>query len=381
MTLHTPVCDLLGIRYPILLAGMGGLGGRLTPPELVAQVSEAGGLGVTGLTDVAPDDIAKRIARIRELTDKPFGVDLLLPASMDEAEPQSLAAMWDRIAAEHPRHVAVVREFMAEFALPPAPPAMDWFMSPRVIREQVQAVLEANVPLFAAGLGDPAWVVEPAHRRGIKVLGLAGAARQAHRQQAAGVDLIVAQGAESGGHTGSIGTTVLVPEVVDAVSPTPVLAAGGIVDGRGLAAMLALGAQGVWLGTAFLMSEESQLYPEHKQQIRAARSHEFVVTRAYTGKPARDVRNPLIERWERCGLPALPMPLQWVLLREVRAAALAAGRYDLLNNPAGQGGGRLDRVRPARSIFEAIVAEAEATLARLAQMHDGGEPRKQEDAR
>jgi len=257
--LRTPICDLLGIRYPILLAGMGGLGGGLTPPELVAAVSESGGLGVTGLTDVAPDDIRKRIARIRELTDQPFGVDLLLPASMDEAEPESLEAMWTRILLEHPRHVALTRELLGEFNLPAAPPAADWFMSPKVIREQVQAVLEEKVPLFAAGLGDPAWVVPLARARGVKVLGLAGAARQAERQREAGVDVIVAQGAESGGHTGSIGTTVLVPEVVDRVSPLPVLAAGGIVDGRGVAAMLALGAQGVWLGTAFLLSEECRL--------------------------------------------------------------------------------------------------------------------------
>jgi len=119
--LRTPICDLLGIRYPILLAGMGGLGGGLTPPELVAAVSESGGLGVTGLTDVAPDDIRKRIARIRELTDQPFGVDLLLPASMDEAEPESLEAMWTRILLEHPRHVALTRELLGEFNLPAAP--------------------------------------------------------------------------------------------------------------------------------------------------------------------------------------------------------------------------------------------------------------------
>ena len=170
------------------------------------------------------------------------------------------------------------------------------------------------------------------------------------------MDLIVAQGAEAGGHTGTVGTMVLVPEVVDAVAPTPVLAAGGIVDGRGVAAALALGAQGVWVGTAFLLSEESGLYPEHKRQIAGARSEDFVVTRAYTGKTARDVRNPLIDRWERSGLRALPMPLQWVMWRELRAAALAAGRYELLQprgpgrrapppRPAGQGDSRGPRAR------------------------------------
>ncbi|MBL8383275.1 MAG: nitronate monooxygenase [Burkholderiales bacterium] len=367
-SLHTPLCDLLGIRYPIVLAGMGGLHGRLTPPELVAAVSNAGGLGVTGLTDVEPEEIRRRIRAIRALTDKPFGVDLLLPATMDEAEPESIEAMWERICREHPAHVRFLRELMREYDLPAADPANDWFMSPRVLAEQAQAVLEEKVPVFAVGLGNPDLVLERAHAQGTLVLGLAGTARQAARQARAGVDVIVAQGAESGGHTGRVGTSVLVPEVVDAVGTTPVLAAGGIVDGRGIAAMLALGAQGVWIGTAFLMSEESRLYTEHKREIAATASENFVVTRAYTGKPARDVKNAFIERWERSGLPHLPMPLQWVLLREFRAAALAAGRYDLLNNPAGQGGGRLAAVRPAQAIFADLVAETSATLDRLARL-------------
>lgn len=363
--LRTSICDVLGIRYPILLAGMGGMWGQVVPPELVAAVSNAGGLGVTGLTDVEPDEIRNRIRQIRALTDRPFGIDLLLPASMDEDEPESLEAMWARICREFPRHVEFMRTVAAEFGLPAASPARNWFLSPRIIREQVQAVIEEKVPLFAAGLGDPAWVVPIAHAAGIKVLGLSGSARNALRQRAAGVDLIVAQGSEAGGHTGTVGTMVVVPEVVDAVAPTPVLAAGGIVDGRGIAAALALGAQGVWIGTAFLASAESGIYPEHKDQIVASRSHEFIVTRAYTGKTARDVKNPFIERWERSGLPALPMPLQWVLLREFRARALAGKRYDLVNNPAGQGGGRIGAVRPAGEIFVRLVAETAAALERI----------------
>jgi len=220
--------------------------------------------------------------------------------------------------------------------------------------------------VFAVGLGNPGLILERAHAQGTIVIGLAGTVKQAARQAAQGVDIIVAQGAESGGHTGRVGTAVLVPEVVDAVGNTPVLAAGGIVDGRGIAAMLALGAQGVWMGTTFLMSEESRLYTEHKGEIAATASEHFVVTRAYTGKPARDVRNVFIERWEKSGLPALQMPLQWVLLREFRAAALAAGRYDLINNPSGQGGGRINTVRPAHEIFEGLIAEAGATFDRLA---------------
>jgi NAD(P)H-dependent flavin oxidoreductase YrpB (nitropropane dioxygenase family) len=364
--LYTPICDLCGIRYPIFLAGMGGLWGQVVPPALVAAVSNAGGLGVTGLTDVEPEEIRRRIRAIRELTDKPFGIDLLLPASMDEAEPESIDELWARIQREHPEHVAFVRKTMAEFGLAPAPPARNWFLSPRVIRAQVQAVLEEKVPLFAAALGDPGWVVPRAHAIGTKVLGLAGSARNASRQKKAGVDLVVAQGGEAGGHTGTVTTMVLVPEVVDAVAPTPVLAAGGIVDGRSIAAALALGAQGVWIGTAFLLSEESGIDPVHKRDIAAAASEDFIVTRAYTGKTARDVRNAFIDRWETSGLKALPMPLQWVLLREFRAAAQAANRLDLINNPAGQGGGRLKEIRPARAIFERLVRETEEAVERLA---------------
>jgi NAD(P)H-dependent flavin oxidoreductase YrpB (nitropropane dioxygenase family) len=172
------------------------------------------------------------------------------------------------------------------------------------------------------------------------------------------VDLIVAQGYEAGGHTGRIGSFVLIPEVVDAVSPTPVVAAGGIVDGSGVAAALALGAQGVWIGTAFLLSEESRIWETHKRAIIDARTEDFVVTRAYTGKTARDVKNVVIERWERSGLAPLPMPLQGILFRDFLAAAERAHRYDLINNPAGQGGGRLSAIRPAREILETIVREA-----------------------
>lgn len=367
MELHTPLCDRLGIRYPILLAGMGGRRGEVVPPELVAAVSNAGGLGVSGLTDLGPEEIRAFVRRVRQLTDRPFGIDLLLPANLADPAADDADAVWARLEREYPAHVAFVRQLHAEFGLPPVRATERHVLSPRTVREQVRVVLEERVPLFAAALGDPAWVVPEAHAVGTVVLGLAGSVRHARRQQAAGVDLIVAQGAEAGGHTGPVGTLVLVPEVVDAVAPTPVLAAGGIVDGRGVAAALALGAQGVWVGTAFLLAEESRIPAAHKAAIARARSEDFVVTRAYTGKTARDVRNAVIERWAASGLEPLPMPLQWVLLRDFRAAAEQAGRWDLLNNPAGQGGGRLDRVRPAREILEAMVREAVEVLEGLPQ--------------
>lgn len=355
--LHTPLCDLLGIRYPILLAGMGGRRGVVVPAELVAAVSNAGGLGVTGLTDLPPEEIRRTIRRMRELTDKPFGIDLLLPASLEDLDAGSLDEARRRLQREYPRHAEFVRKLAEEFDLPQVCSVDQFIMSPRTIREQVEAVLEERVPLFAVALGDPGWVVPRARAVGTKVLGLVGSVRHALRHREAGVDLIVAQGYEAGGHVGSVGSLVLIPEVVDAVSPTPVVAAGGIVDGRGVAAALALGAQAAWIGTAFLLSEECGIFDAHKQAIIEAHTEDFVVTRVYTGKTARDVRNVIIERWERSGLPPLPMPLQGILFRDFLAAAEQARRYDLINNPAGQGGGRLSAVRPAREILEGIVRE------------------------
>lgn len=355
--LHTPLCDLLGIRYPILLAGMGGRRGVVVPAELVAAVSNAGGLGVTGLTDLPPEEIRRTIRRIRELTDKPFGIDLLLPASLEDLDAGSLDEARRRLEREYPRHAEFVRKLAEEFDLPQVRSVDQFIMSPRTIREQVEAALEERVPLFAVALGDPGWVVARARAVGTKVLGLVGSVRHALRHREARVDLIVAQGYEAGGHVGSVGSLVLIPEVVDAVSPTPVVAAGGIVDGRGVAAALALGAQGAWIGTAFLLSEECGIFDAHKQAIIEAHTEDFVVTRVYTGKTARDVRNVIIERWEHSGLPPLPMPLQGILFRDFLAAAEQARRYDLINNPAGQGGGRLSAVRPAREILEGIVRE------------------------
>jgi NAD(P)H-dependent flavin oxidoreductase YrpB (nitropropane dioxygenase family) len=183
---------------------------------------------------------------------------------------------------------------------------------------------------------------------------------------AAGVDFIVAQGGEAGGHTGRVATMPLIPQVVDAVSPAPVIAAGGIADGRGIVAALALGAVGVWVGTAFLVAEECEIYPAHQQQILGGSSEDFVVTRAYTGKTARDFHNDVITAWENSGLDALPMPLQGVLIEDLVDAAAAAGRHDLVNNPAGQAGGLVNQRRPARDILRSMVEQAEETAARLA---------------
>jgi len=363
--LRTQLCSDFGIRYPILLAGMG-VKGRATPPALVAAVCEAGGMGFLGCSWLDADEVRRRIRAVRELTDRPFGVNLLLPASMADAAPDR-AEMRARLARDHPKHVAFVRSMMEDFGLAPHV-AEGGVMSPDFIRRQVDVLLDERVSVFAAGLGDPAWVVPLAHQAGLRVIGLAGSVRNAARQIRAGVDYIVAQGYEAGGHVGKIASLALIPQVVDAVRPVPVIAAGGIADGRGLVAVLALGAVGAWIGSAFLLAEESAIYREHQEEIIRGAAEDFVVTRAYTGKTARDYRNAAIDRWENSGLSPLPMPLQGVLMDDFVAAAEMAGRPELINNPAGQAVGLLTRRRPAREIIDTIVREAEEVLGRLASL-------------
>ena len=361
--LHTSICDLLGVEYPIMLAGMGGRG-TATPPPLVAAVSNAGGFGVMGGSGLSPERIRSNIREIRSLTSKPFGVDLLLPASLAEAD-ETRSEVRQRLRRDYPKHVEFVRSLVKEFDLPDVSVDNEFVLTPKQIEEQVHVVLEEKVPVFAAALGDPSWVVPLAREQGIIVMGLVGSVRHAIRQVDAGVDVVVAQGHEAGGHTGRIANFPLIPQVVDAIAPVPVVAAGGIADGRGVAAALALGAVGAWVGTAFLAAEESEIPAAHQEQILIGRSEDFVVTRSYTGKTARDYKNVVIDAWGRSGLDPLPMPLQEVLVEDFVKAAEQAGRYDLTNNPAGQIGGMLKERKPAAQIMDELVRGAVDVLESL----------------
>lgn len=360
--LSTPLCSIFDIKYPILLAGMGGRG-HATPPHLVAAVSEAGGMGFIGGSGLSAETIRERIHEVRALTDKPFGVNCLLPATMDQ-DVSNEAELRDRLQRDYPDHVAFVEELIDAYGLERVPPRMR-LLSPQAIREQLDVVIEERPAAFASGLGDASSVIPRAKEAGITVLGLVGSVRHVPRQVDAGVDLIVAQGHEAGGHTGKIANFALIPQVVAAADPVPVVAAGGIGDGRGVAAALALGACGVWVGTAFLLAAESEWNDTHREEIRRGTSEDFVITRAYTGKTARDYRNEIIARWEERGLEALPMPLQGALIEPFVAAAEAAGRYDLVNNPSGQIAGMLDQIRPAKEIVDDLVSGAIEAIARL----------------
>ena len=362
--LRTRICDLLGIEYPILLAGMGptvgGQGSAATAP-LVAAVSNAGGLGVLGGAGFSPDALREEIRRIRRMTNKPFGVDLLLPANAYSARAAAGTADWrDLVPEETWRALERIRERFEIPAVEAERPARSG--RPWSVQDQIEVIFEEQAPVFASGLGNPAPYVARAHAAGIRVIALVGNVKNARRVAEGGADVVVAQGTEAGGHTGRIGTLALVPQVVDAVAPVPVVAAGGIGDGRGLAAALALGAFGVWCGTAFLATREANIYDWQKRRILEASEEDTRVTRLYSGKTMRNVTNPLIEAWEASGATALPMGLQGLLISDLIAGIRQSGQDELLMNAAGQVAGLITELRTAAQVVEAIVDGAARVL-------------------
>ncbi|MFC1918073.1 NAD(P)H-dependent flavin oxidoreductase [Chloroflexota bacterium] len=366
--LRTRLCEMLGIEYPILLAGMGVLG-MATPPRLVAAVSNAGGMGFAACSQNSPEWVRRTVREIKQLTEKPFGVNVMFPSTGAEnlGTPEEI---YQKLQKEYPEHVAFVRNLMQELGLP-LYDFKDWdaefrgTYSRENAWQQLEIVLEEKVPVISCGLGLPPEVAQVAHENGMKVLATAGSARNAVRHAEAGADIIVAQGHEAGGHTGRISTIPLVLSAIEAIKPVPVVAAGGIVNGRALAAALALGAIGVWCGTAFLLSEECNIYPEHKEKIIRGRAEEWTVSRCYTGKTARHYRNKVIETWEKSGLPVLPMAYETVLFNMLQSSAARHHKPEYIYNAASQSINLLKEIRPARQIIAEMVNEALDTLKKL----------------
>ncbi len=311
--LRTKLCDMLDIKYPIILAGMGGMGGPTSGPELVAAVSNAGGLGVLGCAFLSPRKIDEMIRKTKQLTDKPFGVDTIIPPEVPltgttadfKAE---LPSLTPSTATDEPD---VIEKLRRELGVPVpsggrgylADMAEDAIWSQEDFKRQVEVIMEHRVPVWAAALGDPAPYEKECHAKGIKIIGVVASVRGARRLVKSGADIIAASGAESGGHNSRIGTMVLIPQVVDAVSPVPVVAGGGIGDGRGLVAALALGAVGVWCGSAFLGTPEAIYEDYHKQKILESTEDDTVVSKVITGKQARYLKNRLIDAWHKAGVP------------------------------------------------------------------------------
>jgi NAD(P)H-dependent flavin oxidoreductase YrpB (nitropropane dioxygenase family) len=372
-TLRTAFCDRLGIEYPVVLAGMGpvaGTGAPVATAELAAAVSNAGGLGVMGGVAYSPEVLRAQIRKIRSLTPKPFGVDLLLAPNFLAPRRSGAGGAPPRAERLPKAHVEAIERIAASLGikLEPAPPevgdAADWVKPGKSwAGSQIEVLLEEEVPVFASGLGTPKPFADALHANGTTILSLVGTVKAARHVAADGADYVVAQGTEAGGHTGKIGTLALLPQVIEAVAPTPVLAAGGIAGGRALAGVLALGAEAAWCGTAFLVADEANQPALQKQRILAAAAEDTVVTRLYSGKTMRNITNPLIEAWEREGLQALPMGAQGALIRDLQYSIERAGRHELLMNAAGQTAGMLTRQRPAAEILLEIVAEAAEILA------------------
>ncbi|MGQ9857216.1 MAG: NAD(P)H-dependent flavin oxidoreductase [Thermodesulfobacteriota bacterium] len=370
--LRTKLCDMLGIEYPILSAGMGPtlIGERTgAPVELVVAVSEAGGLGVLGGSGFTVDELRDAIREIRKLTDKPFGVDLLLPKNLDLGgglgqrgpEQVPLSVVLKSIPKPHQEWIAKVRE---ELGLPKTEIMVRMNTTTMRPQEAVQVCLDEKVPLFCAGLGNPGFMVKEAHARGMKVLGITGNAKNARRMAQSGVDLLVAQGHEGGGHTGRIGTMALLPQAIDAAYPVPVLAAGGIGDGRGVAAALAMGCVGVWVGTRFLATEEGGALPVNKQRILDSTDEDTRVSRAYTGKTLRASYNKFHDLWDQSGLEPLPFPTQVLISSALLAAFIEANKTEYVGGLAGQISGLIKEIKHARVVLEEMVEEAVEILTR-----------------
>ena len=320
MAIRTSICDMLGIQYPILLAGMGGV----SYAELCAAVSNAGGFGTLGMAGRSASEIKDEIRKTRDLTDKPFGVDLLA------AVPESLEKTAD-------------------------------------------IIIEGGAKAFISGLGvPPPHLVKKFHDAGLKVMNVCGTVRHARAGEAGGLDAVVAQGTEAGGHTGRIAGMALIPQVVDAVK-IPVIAAGSVVDGRGLAAALALGAQGVWMGTRFIASTEAHAGALYKQVIVDADDEDTVISRAYSGKTMRVHQNEWTKDWERHPQDIQKFPAQAMFSHQAGVMGGIGGQIEGLdiNRSAfamGQGSGAIYDVKPAGEIVREIVAEAEAVIGRMAAL-------------
>ncbi len=318
--MRTRLTDILEIDHPVMLAGMGGV----SYADLVVAVSEAGGFGCLGASTMSDERLDQEMADVRSRTAKPYGVDLLTAAGDQTAK--------------------------------------------------VERIIAAGATVYVAGLGVPREVIDLCHAKGVLVMNMCGKVRHAIDAVAAGCDIVVAQGTEAGGHTGRVATNTLVPLIVDAVGDqVPVVAAGGIFDGRGLASALAMGADGIWVGTRFIATPEAHTTDGYKERIVAMGSDDTVVTKVYTGKTCRVARNSYTDAFEESGAKPEPFPMQFIKSVNDGANHLGAegAPADLDPDkefwPTGQGAGGIQELVPAGVLVERFVAEAEEALAKASK--------------
>jgi NAD(P)H-dependent flavin oxidoreductase YrpB (nitropropane dioxygenase family) len=375
--MHTPISDLLGVEYPIVAFSH--------CRDVVAAVSNAGGFGVLGAIAFSPAQLEVELSWIEaEVGGRPFGVDVLVPATYGDLGGRRGPGEAAELIPEEQRRF--VDNLLERYDVPPLPEpgrrAGAWDDMEAKTAGLVDVALAHPIGLIASALGPPPpSMVEGAHRLGVPVAALVGTKVHAERQVAAGVDVVVAQGYEAGGHTGEIATMVLVPEVVDAVAPTPVLAAGGIASGRQIAAALALGAQGVWTGSVWLTTEEAETHPVVKEKFLRATSSDTVRSRASTGKPARQLASAWTDEWADPANPdPLPMPLHGILIGEAQARIRhgahvpGSGAEQLVNYFVGQVVGSLDTVKPARRVLMEMVEELADVVERFTTLAGDDDP-------
>ncbi|MER6914355.1 nitronate monooxygenase [Streptomyces sp. NPDC000594] len=370
--METELSQELGIEHALF---------GFTPfPAVAAALSRAGGFGVLGAVRYTdPDDLRRDLDLLAEQSGgRPYGLDVVMPAKKVEGVTE--AQVEAMIPEEHRRWV---RELLDRYGVPPLPDGerSGWRITgwmEQVARAQLDVALDYPIRLLANALGSPpADVVARAQERGIKVAALAGSARHARRHADAGLDIVVAQGYEAGGHTGEIATMVLTPEVVTAVDPLPVLAAGGIGSGAQIAAALALGAQGVWLGSLWLTTTEAELHSRAlTARLLAAGSADTVRSRALTGKPARQLRTDWTDAWDDPGGPGpLPMPLQGLLVAEAVSRIQRHEVIPLLGTPVGQIVGSMTSERSVRAVVDDLTRGFDRAVRRLNRIARQGDDR------
>jgi nitronate monooxygenase len=359
---RTRLCDLLAIDYPILQSGMGLIAG----PDLVAEVSGAGALGIVAGFMLSADQLRAAIRDVRTRTNRPFGVNLWLSSDL-----RSVGAAGAPSDKSIQAVQAALNPMRASLGLSPVTTRPS--MPPDLVPGALQVVLDERVPVLSIAVGspDPDLVAE-CHRRGTKVIAMVTTVADAKTVEAAGVDAVVAQGAEAGGHRahfekpssperGAVGTLALVPQLVDSLR-VPVIAAGGIADGRGLVAALALGATGVLLGTRFVATRESMAFAAFKKALLEESGEDTSVTDAFTGRYARVLRTAFVEHYGRSGVPVLPFPWQYLVAADIYREAVARDHRDYFPLVAGQGVGLINSLPMAAEVVESVIREARAVL-------------------
>ncbi|MGH0033520.1 MAG: NAD(P)H-dependent flavin oxidoreductase [Myxococcota bacterium] len=367
--MHTELCDKLGIEFPIFAF--------THCRDVACAVSQAGGLGVLGAVGFSAEQLEVEMKWIDEhVGDKPYGVDIVIPGKYEgKGEDLDMDELEAKLAAMVPdEHRAFAKRLLREHGVPELPEGekarelLGWTAT--TAGPQVEAILRHDkVKLVANALGTPpADVIKDIQGTGRLVAALCGSVKHALAHKAAGIDIVIAQGTEGGGHTGEIGSLVLWPQVIQAVAPTPVLAAGGVGTGQQMAAAMAMGAQGVWTGSLWLTVEEAETPPEQMESLFGATSHDTVRSRSWTGKPCRMLRNDWTEAWASSETPdPLGMPLQFMVTAEAvsRTSRYASKAQPVAFNPVGQIVGVMNEKEPVRDVVMRMVEQYLEAVERL----------------